>query len=164
MTLALPLDDYGASVGAWTSLVRRARLGPSRKAAALVVGSYANHDGTSIYCGGARLAVDLECSLATAKRHLTWLREVGLIERVRRANRRRGYADEYRLTFGPHLLEHIKLPSPTEYDALVQAVKADADLWRTPRAPVDNPAQLGVKLVTPNVGDPDPIRCHLGDT
>lgn len=107
--------ELGASVGQWNALVRRARIGRDRKAAALVVSSYARANGTGIHCGVARVAVDLECSHRTARRYLAWLREVGLIELVRAGNRRRGHSDEYRLILGPDVLENIEVPDPAAY-------------------------------------------------
>lgn len=110
--------DIGVMVGAWNALVRRARIGREKKAVALAVSSYANADGTGIHCGVARLAVDCEIGYSTARRYLAWMRQVGLIELVRHGNQRKGLSDEYRLTIGPDILEHIQVPSPNEYDAL----------------------------------------------
>ncbi|MDR7278917.1 hypothetical protein [Catenuloplanes atrovinosus] len=114
--------DIGVSVGAWNSLVRRARIGRERKAAALVVSSYADSDGTHIHCGVARLAVDLEIGYSTARRYLAWLRDVGLIQLVR-AGTRTGRSDEYRLTLGPDVLEHMEVLTPSEYDAARDAIR-----------------------------------------
>jgi DNA-binding transcriptional ArsR family regulator len=116
-------DDIGATVGHWNELVRRARLGGELKKAALVFSSYANADGTRVFCGVARLAVDCECSHRTAQRHLDKLRKVGLVELVRRGNRRRGLADEYRLILGSSLLDHVEIPSPAEYERLIDDVR-----------------------------------------
>lgn len=140
---ALTSDVYGATAGSWMALVRRARIGLSRKAAALILASYADADGTSIYCGVARLALDMESSYSTAQRALRWLRDVGLIERVRKGNSRKGLSDVYRLILGPDVLEHIKLPDPAEYDALRFTVRDERK--RTSRGPsrlVDNQPEL----------------------
>jgi DNA-binding transcriptional ArsR family regulator len=112
--------EIGATVGAWNALVRRARIGRDRKAAALVVSSYARANGTQIHCGVARLAVDLECSHRTARRYLAWLRDVGLVELVREGNRRRGHSDEYRLILRPDVLSNLQVPDPAVYMAMVQ--------------------------------------------
>lgn len=151
---ALTLDDQGATLGAWTALIRRARLGATRKAAALIVASYADHKGESVYCGVARLAVDLELSYAQARRYLKWMRDVGLIQLVRKGNARRGRSDEYRLIFGPDLIEHLDLPTPSDYDALVAKV-ADANRsgQRARRQPVENPAQSALILVSADNSD-----------
>lgn len=108
--------ELGASVGAWNSLVRRARMTDRQKLAALVVSSYADPDGTGIHCGVTRLAVDLGASYRTAQRYLSWLREVGLIELVREGNRRKRLSDEYRLILGPDVLEHLEVLDPDRYN------------------------------------------------
>ncbi|MCW2768522.1 MAG: hypothetical protein JWO11_4481 [Nocardioides sp.] len=115
--------ELGASVGAWNAVVRRARIGRERKAAALVVSSYAHANGTGIHCGVARLAVDLEVSYSTAKRTLAWLRKVGLIELVRVGNRRRNLSDEYRLILGPDVLEKIDVLNPAEHQRLTDGLR-----------------------------------------
>ncbi|GIH51641.1 hypothetical protein SAMN05421833_12953 [Microbispora rosea] len=118
------LDEYGIPQGEWMGLVRRARIGRERKLAMLTVGSYANADGTGIYCGVARLAVDCEVSYRTAGRYFAWARNVGLVALVRHGNRRRGKADEYRLTASPELLHHLDIPDPDVYRKLVGDVAA----------------------------------------
>jgi hypothetical protein len=106
------------SQGAWFDLVRRARIPRDLKAAALVVGSYANADGSRVLCGVSRLAVDLDCSLSTAQRLWRRLRELGLIEMVRQV-RKRGMSDEYRLIHDPALLTAIEVPDPDRYREMV---------------------------------------------
>lgn len=108
--------ELGATVGAWNSMVRRARMTDRQKLSALVVSSYADPDGTGIHCGVTRLAVDLGASYRTAQRYLSWLREVGLIELVREGNRRKRLSDEYRLILGPDVLEHLEVLDPGSYD------------------------------------------------
>lgn len=120
------VPDIGAKVNPWVNIVRRARLGSSCYAVALTVASYANGDGTSIRMGAARLAWDCEVSLATAKRGLRKLRNAGLIELVRRGNRRAGRADEYRLILAEDVLERIEVPDPEAERAGIEALK-DAD-------------------------------------
>jgi DNA-binding transcriptional ArsR family regulator len=116
--------ELGATVGAWNAVIRRARIGRDRKAAALVLSSYARADGTRIHCGVARLAVDLEASYSTARRYLAWLREVGLIELVRAGNRRRNLSDEYRLILGPDVLEHLEVLDPADHKKLTDGLRA----------------------------------------
>jgi DNA-binding transcriptional ArsR family regulator len=110
--------ESDATVGAWNSLVRRARMADRQKLAALVVSSYANSDGTGIHCGVGRLAVDMDVSYRTAQRYLSWLRAVGLIEVVREGSRRKGLSDEYRLIVGPDVLEHLEVLDPDRYAEL----------------------------------------------
>jgi DNA-binding transcriptional ArsR family regulator len=120
------VTDIGARQGKWNALVRRARLGdPKKKAAALVVGSYADADGTSVRCGVARLAADCEMGYSTARRYMAWLREVGLIELVRLGNGKRGSrSDEYRLTIHPDTEKAISALSQAEYEDLVGGMRA----------------------------------------
>lgn len=112
-------DDRGISVGAWMDLVRRARVSKELKLAMLVFGSYADADGTNIFCGIARLAVDCDVSHKTASRYLSWMREVGFVELVARGNRRRGLSDRYRLILDPALQGRIDLPDPDQYKKLI---------------------------------------------
>jgi hypothetical protein len=115
--------ELGVTVGAWNALVRRARIGRERKAACLVVSSYANADGTHIHCGVARIAVDLEVSYSTARRYMAWLRKVGLIELIRAGSRRRGLSDEYRLILGPDVMEHVEVFTPDHHEALIEGIR-----------------------------------------
>jgi hypothetical protein len=117
--------DFGASLGRWYAVVRRARLADyKKKAVALTVGSYANTDGTSVKCGVARLAADCEMGFSTARRYLAWMREVGLIELVKVGNRKAKRADEYRLTVLPHTEKAINALDEAEYHDLVDGMKA----------------------------------------
>lgn len=165
--------EIGATVGAWNAVVRRARIGRERKAAALVVSSYARADGTRIHCGVARLAVDLEVSYSTAKRNLAWLRKVGLIELVRAGNRRRKLSDEYRLILGPDVLESIEVLNPAEHNRLTDEYRetnrgrnprpsgVDCGSSRvTPDEPVDN-SDCGSPQVTP---DPSAVADYCGSS
>jgi hypothetical protein len=118
-------DDRSITQGAWYDLVRRARLGHALTAAALAFGSYADAEGGGIFCGVARLSLDLEIGYRTALRHLTRLRALGLVERTARV-RQRGKSDEYRLTFPPDLLAHIKVPDPDEYREMARQLRGRA--------------------------------------
>lgn len=109
------LDLEKRLLGQWNALVRRARLGRDYKAAAFTMSSYADPDGTGIRLSVARYAVDLDVSYSTARRYLTWLRKVGLVEMTRAGNRRKGTASEYRLILGPDVLEDLDVLSPTEH-------------------------------------------------
>ena len=116
-------EDHGARLGTWLELVRRARIHKDLKYAALIFASYASSDGGRIHCSQARFAVDLDVDLRTARRRLKWLRDVGLVEMTKRGNRRRGLADEYRLTAVPdHTEKHLDAPNPDEYRKLIGQV------------------------------------------
>jgi hypothetical protein len=121
--MTINAHDLGATVGQWNALVRRARIGREHKAAAFTVSSYADADGTGIFLSPARYAVDLEVSYSTARRYLTWLRGVGLLEMTRAGNRRRGTASEYRLIIGPDVLERIEVLSPDAQKALAEEMR-----------------------------------------
>jgi hypothetical protein len=116
--------DFGVSLGKWFGVVRRARLDLKKKTVALVIGSYASTDGTSVKCGVARLAADCEMGFSTARRYLAWLREVGLIELVRVGNRKSKRSDEYRLTVHPHTEKAVGALAEDEYRDLVDGMKA----------------------------------------
>lgn len=166
-------EDEGATQGAWLALVRRARWGNHRlKLAALVVGSYANPDGTGVHCGVARLALDCEIAYSTARKYLAELRRIGLIGRVARV-RRRGHSDEYRLILGPDVLEHLDVPDPDTYKRQAREVRATAQRPRTAtscdsrRAAVDNRVDSGC-TATPRdsraqADEPEPVPLSQGE-
>lgn len=113
---------HGVTVWEWLPLVRRARIPGPIKLGLLVVGSYAAPDGSGIYCGTARLAADCGVSYRTAGRYLSWGRTHQLLALARRGNRRRGRADEYRLTAGPDLHRLVDIPAEDDYRDLVAEV------------------------------------------
>jgi hypothetical protein len=126
--------DIGATVREWTDVVRRSRFDkivagthPGRfiksstvKTVALTMATYADANGRRVFPGIARLATDCEIGYNVASRCVTGLRDLGLIERVRRAVRRgarseREKTDEYRLTLPEDLLERLTVPTPSDY-------------------------------------------------
>src|ERR1051326_2391165 len=98
------MADEPLTLRQWTDIVRRARLGRTVKSVALMLATYADADGTRVFPGVARVAVDCELSYNVVKASLGDLRTAGLIALVRRAGRA-GQADEYRLTIAEDLLE-----------------------------------------------------------
>lgn len=123
--------DIGAAVNAWVNIVRRARLGATTTLVALTVASYANKDGTSVFPGAARLAVQCEISYSTARASLAKLRRVGLIEMVRRGARKRGQADEYRLILAEDLMDRCEVPTPEqERQAIERLNRSNVDAGR----------------------------------
>lgn len=116
--------DIGADTHTWTGVIRRARLAPTVKLIALTVASYADPDGTKVYPGLARLVYECGVGYSTARRALADLRAAGLIERVRRGNRRRKQADEYRLVLAEDLLDRVAVPSPEEARVAVESISA----------------------------------------
>lgn len=127
-----------------------------RKLAALIMSSYADNDGTDIHCGVALLAADMDASYRTAQRHLAWLRDVGLIELVKRGNRRRNLADEYRLILGPDVMEHVEVPDPTQYRELRDNLRAarHGSTDQTPSMVTSNQHDRTSSLVTSNHPEP----------
>jgi DNA-binding transcriptional ArsR family regulator len=118
------VSGNGVTLGEWARLIGRARIGRERKLTALTLASYANNDGTNIHCGVSRLALDCEAAESTVRRHLAWLRNAGLVELVRPADRFRGWSDEYRLIIGPDVLEHMEVLDPDAYERAREAARA----------------------------------------
>jgi hypothetical protein len=98
----------------WVRIVRRARLGSTTTFVALMLSTYGNADGTRIFPGEQILAAVCELSDRSVRSSLKRLRDIGLIERVRQGNPRRGLADEYRLTVPTDLIEFVDMLSPDE--------------------------------------------------
>jgi len=133
----MPSDDtqHGTGTLEWTRVIRSVRFekivpgtkagtfvkSTTVKAVALALASYANvKTGRKVHPGIARLAADCEVGYNVASRVVAGLRDLGLIERTRRAVRRgartdRLRADEYRLTLPEDLLERVTVPTPSDY-------------------------------------------------
>lgn len=106
----------------WTDVVRRARLGRTVKAVAMVLATYADADGTRVFPGVARLSYECELGYNVTQNALAKLREVQLIELVNRSTRR-GTADEYRLILGEELLERVEVPTPAQVEVAINAIR-----------------------------------------
>jgi hypothetical protein len=72
----------------------------------------------------ARLVFDCEIGYSTARRAVAELVKAGLLERVRRGNRRRRQSDEYRLILAPDLLDRVDVPSPEEARRQIEKINA----------------------------------------
>jgi hypothetical protein len=116
-------EDTAATVADWLDLVRRARLGSTVKLVAFYLSGRANNDGSRIFPGIARAAIECEVSTAVVRRALKTLRDAQLIEVVRRGNRRAGKSDEYRLIVGTDVLERVDVPTPDEHHGAILAVR-----------------------------------------
>ncbi|WP_433221844.1 helix-turn-helix domain-containing protein [Dactylosporangium sp. CS-047395] len=117
------LGDESVTLRQWLDVVRRARLGRTAKAVALMLATYADNDGSRVYPGVARLAVDCELTYNVIQTALKRLREAGLIAVVRKGARR-GQADEYRLILASDILDRIDVLTPahvTESSAVLAA-------------------------------------------
>ena len=152
-------DDYGASVNDWVNVVRRARLGRTTKFIALLLASRADADGTRIFPGVARLAVEAECDYRTARRALDRLRKAGLIEVARRGARRSGKSDEYRLILVPDLLERCDVPTPAAEQLVIQKLAEQQH-----RAPSSTGHQRPVKRPVDNRDYRSPVPGETGST
>lgn len=106
----------------WVDLVRRARLGRTTKAVAMMLATYADSDGTRVFPGIPRLCVDCELSYKVVQAALDELRNAELIQRVSRTGRR-GRADEYQLTVGENIQEHLEILSPSQVRAAAEALR-----------------------------------------
>lgn len=129
------MSEDSTTVRQWTDILRRLRFGKrvavgktgvagsTIKAVALAVATYADSDGSRVFPGLARIAVDLEIDYTTAKRAMAVLRDLGLLQLVR-AGARRGRADEYRLALPADLLERLVVLSPSQYDLEVERIRS----------------------------------------
>lgn len=100
----------------WVARVRRARLGTTTKAVALVLAAHSDADGTNARPGHARLVVECELSHKTVKDAVKKLVTDGFIEVVKKGNRP-GVATTYRL-----VLDVAEVPSVREHDAEIERV------------------------------------------
>ncbi|WP_426502915.1 helix-turn-helix domain-containing protein [Dactylosporangium sp. McL0621] len=105
--------DASITLRQWLDVVRRARLGRTPKAVALMLATYADNDGRRVFPGVARLAVDCELTYNVIQTALQRLRQAGLIEVVRKASRP-GHADEYRLSLAVDVLDRIDVLTPAQ--------------------------------------------------
>ena len=112
-------DDTSAGRYDWERVLRRARLGSPTKAVALALATYADHDGSRVYPGVARLSAVTELSERSVRNALSKLRDLGLIERTREGSRngRRALTDEHRLAIPVDLLDRVELLDPEETPA-----------------------------------------------
>lgn len=98
----------------WERIVRRIRMTKPLKLAALVLATYADPDGSRVRPGIEVLAAVTGDSEKNARRILSMLREMQLVEQVARGGGRggRGKASEFRLTVPTDLLERFELLGP----------------------------------------------------
>lgn len=138
--------DNGARVNDWLGVVRRARLGKSAKLVALMIATYANPDGTHVFPGIARLAVQCELDYRTVRRALALLRDQGLVEVSQRGARRSGKSDEYRLILAEDLLERCDVPTPAAETLAVERLRQRSTGQERPAKP------------SPVTGHPRPVN------
>jgi hypothetical protein len=131
-------DDLAARQNEWMGVVARMRISKDTKLVLVMAAVHADWDGTSMFPGTWRLVVETGTSRMTVQRALRLARDLGLVELVRRGNRRRGQADEYRLIISPDTWERaiargILILNPAEVRRLADeyaAAKAERDAKR----------------------------------
>lgn len=146
----------------WTDVVRRARLGRTVKAVALLLATYADTDGTRVFPGIARVAYEAEITYNVAQRALAALRDAGLIKVVHRATRRASgnkprKGDEYRLILAADLFERVDVPTPAQSDAAIHAIRvAHQGAYRVEKSPVLHPTASDAEEAVETVLHPTP--------
>ena len=144
-------DDYGARVRDWLDVVRRARLGKTVKYVASALATYADADGSRIFPGIARVAVEWELSYNTVKDAYAVLRDYDLIERVRESTGR-GRSDEYRLILGARVMDKVEVLSPAQITVAVERLR---DARRGQYKPVTPPDLRPTGRTAEPVHNPD---------
>ena len=162
-------DEYSARTRDWVDVVRRTQLGRSVKAVALLIAHFADSDGSRVFPGIARIAVEAEMGYKTVQKALDVLRKAGLIERVKRTGKP-GSADEYRLIIGPELQERVIVLSPAQVAKAIEALRRPWGGKSTPQPPedpeVEGPPQpsQGAEVGTPEGDTSAPLTTCLGGT
>jgi DNA-binding transcriptional regulator YhcF (GntR family) len=136
-------DEYAARTRDWVDLVRRTQLGRSTKAVAFLVAHFADSDGTRVFPGIARIAVEAEIGYKTAQKALDGLRRAGLIERVQRTGKP-GAADEYRLVVSPDLQDKVEVLSPSQITKAIEAMRRPWGGKKAGPQPPEGPEVEGV--------------------
>lgn len=149
-------DPRSAARYEWERIVRRIVLPSPTKLLALVLATYADPDGSRVRPGNDRLAAVTGNSRATIKRHLSALRDLGLLAVNRRGGGRggNGVTTEYQLTVPADLLDRVQLLDPDESAENIPADMPAAE-------PVDNP-DSGVIQVSPESGEAELIEGSFG--
>jgi hypothetical protein len=100
----------------WERMVRALPLPPMTGYVALTLATYGDLDGRDIRPGNEALISDTGTSRATVWRALAFLRDVGLIESVQPASRRRGIAETYCLATPADVLARVlaRLAQPVD--------------------------------------------------
>ncbi|MEV6924033.1 helix-turn-helix domain-containing protein [Dactylosporangium sp. NPDC051485] len=164
--MAEPADE-SVTLRQWTDVVRRARLGRTVKAVALTLATYADNDGTRVYPGVARLAVDCELTYNVVQGALAALRAAGLIALVRRSSRR-GQADEYRLILAADVLDRVEVLTPTQVAGAASTLAERRRGRHRPAPAVEEVGQVPEEVLVdlhptkPGAAQPDERNLHPG--
>ncbi|WP_426513495.1 helix-turn-helix domain-containing protein [Dactylosporangium sp. McL0621] len=151
--------DGSVTLRQWVDVVRRARLGRTPKAVALMLATYADNDGRHVFPGVARLAVDCELTYNVVQTALQRLRQAGLIDVVRKASRP-GQADEYRLILAADVLDRIDVLTPGQHAGTASELAARRRGRYRPAAP-SRPAEPAQPLPPTAWGADHDGRCDL---
>lgn len=132
-------DDISITVRQWTEVIRRARIGRSVKAVALMMATYADANGTRIFPGLAVLAVATELNYKTVSSAVSKLQKWGLIERLKTSHRGRRHADEYRLVLAADVVERVEILDPRAFKEAADAIrKRHRGVYKTNKYEVDD--------------------------
>lgn len=138
----------------WERTVRRCMLPGPVKLVAYTLAQYGDVHGQNIRPGTPRLAVVCGISTRVVERHVSTLRELGLLLRVRNGGGPRKLAAEYRLTVPSDIFDRIEMLDPAETPASQKAVVRPPHDTGTPAVQV-----AGVPLIE---GDTTPATYAAG--
>ncbi len=133
------------SPGEWMRAVRTMRFGtidgvrgPMIRCVAMTFASFADYrNGTRAHPGVALFAICSEVDYRTARTVVGILRRLGLIELVK-GGRRKGSADEYRLSMPDDITDRVRVLSPAEIDLEVERIReANRSRPQKPRVSAD---------------------------
>lgn len=116
-------DDMSISVRQWTEVVRRARIGKSVKAVALMMATYADSNGTRIFPGLAVLAVATELNYNTVSSAVSKLQKCGLIERLKTSHQGRRQANEWRLVLAADVVDRVEILDPRAFKDAADVIR-----------------------------------------
>lgn len=149
-------DDISTTVRQWTEVVRRARIGKSVKAVALMMASYADANGTRIFPGLAVLAVATEMNYNTVSSAVSKLQKCGLIERLKTSHQGRRHADEYRLVLAADVVDRVEILDPRAFkDAADVIRKRHRGVYKTNKYEAPKSTEDDDLRPTEKVAEPD---------
>jgi hypothetical protein len=150
----------------WERILRRAVIKPpSVKLLGLVMGTYANADGSNVRPGRERLAAVMGASMSVVDRGQKSLEELGFLDKVYKGHgagrgRSGGFASEFQLTVPSDLLDRIPMLDPDEkqLSPLTSGQPSQASPLTTGNAePLVNPAEPLVRIPEPLVNLSKPL-------
>lgn len=126
----------------WERIVRRLVVPKHIKLLLLVLGTYADADGSRVRPGTEVLAAITGDGEKNVRRIMTTVRDLGLLELVSRGGGRggKGKASEYRLTIPVDLIERVQMLTPECHEPY------SPDIWMSTQSPVDKPESLDTQM------------------